>query len=61
MPPAYYAHLAALRGRLWMTQQFGDNMSESSAGSGGRQDRGLEQVAPLPEVKGNVIDSMFYC
>ncbi|PSR89903.1 Protein argonaute like [Actinidia chinensis var. chinensis] len=48
VPPAYYAHLAAFRARYYVEGEASD--SEST--SGGR---------PLPAIKENVKDVMFYC
>ncbi|CAI0390978.1 unnamed protein product [Linum tenue] len=64
VPPVYYAHLAAYRGRLYIDR------SESSSGSGcnGRDpfsavSRASPPVktAPLPKLSDNVSKVMFYC
>ncbi|OMO58271.1 Argonaute/Dicer protein, PAZ [Corchorus capsularis] len=58
VPPAYYAHLAAFRARYYME----DDVSDSGSTGGGRlaRDRNVE-VRPLPSIKDNVKDVMFYC
>ncbi|KAK2980073.1 hypothetical protein RJ640_028802 [Escallonia rubra] len=58
VPPAYYAHLAAFRARYYVE---GD-ASETESATGGRatRDRNVE-VRPLPVIKDNVKDVMFYC
>uniref|UniRef100_A0A0E0KHH6 Piwi domain-containing protein n=1 Tax=Oryza punctata TaxID=4537 RepID=A0A0E0KHH6_ORYPU len=62
VPPAYYAHLAAFRARHYLEEGLSDQGSSSaSAGGGSRlQDRGVP-VKPLPKVKENVKQFMFYC
>ncbi|KAL6566896.1 argonaute 5 [Orobanche minor] len=61
VPPAYYAHLAAFRARYYIE---GIDMSDSGSTSGGpggaTRDRTAE-VRPLPVIKDNVKDVMFYC
>ncbi|XP_057480952.1 protein argonaute 5-like [Actinidia eriantha] len=58
VPPAYYAHLAAFRARYYVEGEASD--SEST--SGGRPTRETTvAVRPLPAVKDNVKDVMFYC
>ncbi|THG07146.1 hypothetical protein TEA_019246 [Camellia sinensis var. sinensis] len=58
VPPAYYAHLAAFRARYYIEGET----SESKSTSGGRAsgERNVE-VRPLPLIKDNVKDVMFYC
>ncbi|XVE59481.1 hypothetical protein DITRI_Ditri05aG0049300 [Diplodiscus trichospermus] len=58
VPPAYYAHLAAFRARCYVE----DETSDSGSTSGGRKakDRNFE-VRPLPRIKDNVKEVMFYC
>ncbi|XVF46819.1 hypothetical protein PTKIN_Ptkin03bG0058800 [Pterospermum kingtungense] len=58
VPPAYYAHLAAFRARCYVE----DGTSDSGSTSGGRRarDRNFE-VQPLPNIKDNVKEVMFYC
>ncbi|GMG98489.1 hypothetical protein Nepgr_000329 [Nepenthes gracilis] len=59
VPPAYYAHLAAFRARYYIE---GDASETNSAGSGGQmtQERKAE-VRPLPQIRDNVKEVMFYC
>ncbi|XP_062213663.1 protein argonaute 12-like [Phragmites australis] len=57
VPPAYYAHLAAFRARHYLDDAVSDQVS-SSAGSS--RDR-AGPVKPLPKVKNNVQQFMFYC
>ncbi|KAL8501279.1 hypothetical protein ACS0TY_020723 [Phlomoides rotata] len=58
VPPAYYAHIAAYRARYYIE---GVDFSDSgSAVGGGTRDRNQE-VRPLPIIKENVKDVMFYC
>ncbi|WOK92320.1 protein argonaute 7 isoform X2 [Canna indica] len=55
-PPAYYAHLAAYRGRLYLDR------SDSTALAGSTLSRaGPLQTAPLPKLRDNVKKLMFYC
>ncbi|KAL3579627.1 hypothetical protein D5086_017462 [Populus alba] len=51
VPPAYYAHLAAFRARYYIEGETSD------AGSSG----GTAEFRPLPVIKENVKDVMFYC
>ncbi|KAG6384559.1 hypothetical protein SASPL_155617 [Salvia splendens] len=56
IPPVYYAHLAAFRARYYIEgTDFSDSGSTSDAG----RERNKE-VAPLPKIKDNVKDVMFY-
>ncbi|KAI7738583.1 hypothetical protein M8C21_034011 [Ambrosia artemisiifolia] len=52
VPPCYYAHLAAFRGRLYL-----DRTGASSVFTR----RGPPKTAPLPQVRENVKNLMFYC
>ncbi|XP_076947307.1 protein argonaute 7-like [Bidens hawaiensis] len=52
VPPCYYAHLAAFRGRLYL-----DRTGSSSVFTR----RGPPKTAPLPKVRENVKNLMFYC
>lgn len=52
VPPCYYAHLAAYRGRLYL-----DRTGNSSVLTRG----GPPKTAPLPKVLENVKNLMFYC
>ncbi|KAF4390840.1 hypothetical protein G4B88_015730 [Cannabis sativa] len=54
-PPAYYAHLAAFRARYYIE---GDYSESASSSSGGRA--GPKTFRPLPMIKDNVKDVMFY-
>ncbi|KAJ4755541.1 Argonaute family protein [Rhynchospora pubera] len=56
VPPAYYAHLAAYRGRLYLER--------SDSGACGKQmlyRSGPLQTAPLPQLQDTVKKLMFYC
>ncbi|KAL5582915.1 hypothetical protein UlMin_015357 [Ulmus minor] len=53
VPPAYYAHLAAFRARYYIEGE------EESSSSGGRST--VRENRPLPVIKDNVKDVMFYC
>ncbi|GAB2280238.1 Protein argonaute 7 [Dionaea muscipula] len=62
VPPAYYAHLAAYRGRLYVDRP------EYSVSVVGRRSRrsshtraGPPKAAPLPKISENVKNLMFYC
>ncbi|XVF19809.1 hypothetical protein REPUB_Repub11eG0142800 [Reevesia pubescens] len=57
VPPAYYAHLAAFRARYYVE----DENSDSGSTSGGRRTERNVEVRPLPSIKDNVKDVMFYC
>nr|CAD1818337.1 unnamed protein product [Ananas comosus var. bracteatus] len=59
VPPAYYAHLAAFRARYYMEGGSSDGGSTSAGGSRSRER--LAGVRPLPKIKDNVKDVMFYC
>lgn len=61
VPPAYYAHLAATRGRCYLDHD-GSSGSETSSLNQGRQgERPPRQVARLPELKEEMLNSMFFC
>ncbi|KAL5538148.1 hypothetical protein UlMin_045912 [Ulmus minor] len=53
VPPAYYAHLAAFRARYYME---GEEEASSSGGRGA-----VRENRPLPVIKDNVKDVMFFC
>ncbi|KAE8691823.1 Protein argonaute 1A [Hibiscus syriacus] len=58
VPPAYYAHLAAFRARHYVEEEM------SVGGSTGGSRKPKEQNAqfrPLPSIKDNVKEVMFYC
>ncbi|KAI3818224.1 hypothetical protein L1987_12027 [Smallanthus sonchifolius] len=52
VPPCYYAHLAAFRGRLYLDHTGGSSVFTR---------RGPPKTAPLPKVLENVKNLMFYC
>jgi eukaryotic translation initiation factor 2C len=54
VPPVYYAHLVAFRARYYIEGETSD--SGSTAGSDGRV-----EFRPLPLIRDNVKDVMFYC
>ncbi|KAF5206942.1 argonaute [Thalictrum thalictroides] len=55
VPPAYYAHLAAFRARYYIE----GNVSESNTSPA---TRGINaEIRPLPTIKDNVKNVMFYC
>ncbi|KAK6163437.1 hypothetical protein DH2020_000301 [Rehmannia glutinosa] len=61
VPPAYYAHLAAFRARYYIEgTEMSDSGSTAGAVAGATRDRNAE-VRPLPVIKENVKDVMFYC
>ena len=53
VPPAYYAHLAAFRARYYIEGETSDG------GSTGGENR--REFRPLPLIKDNVKEVMFYC
>jgi len=55
VPPAYYAHLAAYRARCYMEPDHPEIAKPRGARS---KDRA---VRPLPALKENVKNVMFYC
>ncbi|KAJ7976861.1 Argonaute family protein [Quillaja saponaria] len=58
VPAAYYAHLAAYRARYYSEGDYASD-SESNTGRGVRREAAA--VRPLPAIKANVRDVMFYC
>ncbi|KAJ6852286.1 protein argonaute MEL1-like [Iris pallida] len=61
VPPAYYAHLAAFRARDYVE---GDSDAGSASGPGSNvhgRAGGAAASKPLPKVKDNVKEVMFYC
>ncbi|PIA41768.1 hypothetical protein AQUCO_02200300v1 [Aquilegia coerulea] len=55
VPPAYYAHLAAFRARYYIEGNVSNSHTSPAT-------RGLNaQIRPLPTIKDNVKDVMFYC
>ncbi|KAH9700130.1 protein argonaute 5 [Citrus sinensis] len=58
VPPAYYAHLAAFRARYYIEDET--SAGGSTGGSRSTADRNLA-IRPLPVIKDNVKDVMFYC
>lgn len=70
VPPAYYAHLAAFRARFYVEPGASDSGSMSSTVTGRRSMVGSSRtmvpggnvpVRPLPALKENVKEVMFYC
>ncbi|KAK1586285.1 hypothetical protein Q3G72_000822 [Acer saccharum] len=61
VPPAYYAHLAAFRARYYIEGDTSDGGSSSGRGSGSGTREGHLLVQPLPGIKENVKDVMFFC
>ncbi|KAF8681815.1 hypothetical protein HU200_045255 [Digitaria exilis] len=59
VPPAYYAHLAAFRARHYLDEGLSDQGSSSAASS--QRHGHATIVKPLPKVKENVKQFMFYC
>ncbi|KAJ4961968.1 hypothetical protein NE237_021878 [Protea cynaroides] len=58
VPPAYYAHLAAYRGRLYLDRSDSPSFARTSA----VLSRSAPPMAtPLPKLKDNVRKLMFYC
>nr|XP_009411077.2 PREDICTED: protein argonaute 7 isoform X2 [Musa acuminata subsp. malaccensis] len=55
-PPAYYAHLAAYRGRLYLDRSDSTTFTRSTLSRAGPL-----QTAPLPKLRDNVKKLMFYC
>ncbi|WCJ41679.1 Argonaute family protein [Euphorbia peplus] len=58
VPPAYYAHLAAFRARYYVEGESSDGNSSGGRSSGTGRNR---EIQPLPAIKDNVKDVMFYC
>ncbi|KAF2300713.1 hypothetical protein GH714_015302 [Hevea brasiliensis] len=57
VPPAYYAHLAAFRARYYIEGETSDGGSSSGRSTTARS----REFQPLPVIKDNVKDVMFYC
>ncbi|GAB2242032.1 hypothetical protein Droror1_Dr00018807 [Drosera rotundifolia] len=57
VPPAYYAHLAAYRGRLYLDRP--ESVARGTATAVSRA--GPPKAAPLPKISENVKKLMFYC
>ncbi|KAH9603228.1 hypothetical protein KSS87_004641 [Heliosperma pusillum] len=57
VPPAYYAHLAAFRARTYIEEEIGK--TGSSTGRAGNTL--MAEVRPLPDIKENIKNVMFYC
>ncbi|KMT01790.1 hypothetical protein BVRB_9g210720 [Beta vulgaris subsp. vulgaris] len=60
VPPVYYAHLAAFRARFYVQGEANDAAS-SSGGMRISSSSDVLQVQPLPKVKENVKDFMYFC
>ncbi|KAL8157313.1 hypothetical protein AgCh_002130 [Apium graveolens] len=58
VPPAYYAHLAAYRGRLYL-ERFDSTISNRNSSTISRA--APPKAAPLPNLSENVKNLMFYC
>ncbi|KDP43930.1 hypothetical protein JCGZ_05397 [Jatropha curcas] len=58
VPPAYYAHLAAFRARYYVEGETSDGGSTGGRSATGGRSR---EVQPLPAIKENVKNVMFYC
>ncbi|KAL0926030.1 hypothetical protein M5K25_004411 [Dendrobium thyrsiflorum] len=56
VPPAYYAHLAAYRGRLYLEKSDSRSVMQSKFSRASPP-----RTAPLPKVRDNVKKLMFYC
>eukprot|EP00250_Pteridium_aquilinum_P010933 c19724_g1_i2 orf=424-3309(+) len=70
VPPAYYAHLAAYRARLYLDSLGGSDTSASlrgvysgtaSSGGGGSSRAAAPPVRHLPRVQRNVQEVMYFC
>ncbi|ERN01425.1 hypothetical protein AMTRI_Chr03g147670 [Amborella trichopoda] len=59
VPPAYYAHLAAFRARYYLEASLSED--GSSAGGLNRQAGDVAIRPPLPAIKENVKQVMFFC
>lgn len=59
VPPAYYAHLAAYRGRLYIERSSEANGGSINPSSVSRV--GPPKTIPLPKLSDNVKNLMFYC
>ncbi|TXG56563.1 hypothetical protein EZV62_017876 [Acer yangbiense] len=60
VPPAYYAHLAAYRGRLYL-ERFESTTFSGSTGSTTICRAAPPKATPLPKLSDNVKKLMFYC
>lgn len=63
VPPAYYAHLAAFRARFYLEPEMQENGSGTGhIGNKATRAKGEKGgVRPLPALKENVKQVMFYC
>ncbi|KAH1063126.1 hypothetical protein J1N35_028113 [Gossypium stocksii] len=61
VPPAYYAHLAAFRGRFYMERETSESGSRLGSSRSTRGSDGSVAVRPLPALRENVKRVMFYC
>lgn len=59
VPPAYYAHLAAYRGRLYLDRS--EAAAASTRGSSTMSRAAPPKATPLPRLSENVRKLMFYC
>ncbi|OVA12232.1 Argonaute/Dicer protein [Macleaya cordata] len=60
VPPAYYAHLAAYRGRLYLDKSDSTGFIRTTTSSISRASPPLK-TTPLPKLSENVKKTMFYC
>ncbi|TQE03980.1 hypothetical protein C1H46_010351 [Malus baccata] len=58
IPPAYYAHLAALRAQHYVGDEYSDGDSTTGPTAGVA---GCARFRDLPDIKENVKEVMFYC
>ncbi|XP_017980773.1 PREDICTED: protein argonaute 5 [Theobroma cacao] len=58
VPPAYYAHLVAFRARYYIEDETSDSGSANARRNA--RDRNVE-AQPLPSIRENVKEVMFYC
>ncbi|KAM1040513.1 hypothetical protein TB2_029352 [Malus domestica] len=61
VPPAYYAHLAAFRGRYYIKGEYSDGGSSTGSTAGGARGAGGVTFRAFSEIKENVKEVMFYC
>ncbi|KAG8387567.1 hypothetical protein BUALT_Bualt02G0034800 [Buddleja alternifolia] len=61
VPPAYYAHLAAFRARYYIEDTDMSDSESVPVEAGGATRERVRVVRPLPKIKENVKDVMFYC
>ncbi|CAM8939906.1 unnamed protein product [Rhodiola kirilowii] len=59
VPPAYYAHLAAYRGRLYLDRSEAQTTMRSYSTTLSRS--APPKAAPLPKLTENLKNLMFYC